>query len=52
MGFPYWISLFSECFKLAGWSGIRACFRFMTGDLVIDETIPKSYNFPVGGSNA
>lgn len=52
MGFSYWISLFSECFKLAGWSGIRACFRFMTGDLVLDETMLKSCNFPVGGSNA
>lgn len=52
MSFSNWISLFSACFKLAGWSGIKACFRFMTGDLVLDETTLKSCNFPVGGSNA
>lgn len=46
------IRLFYECFKLAGPAGLWACMRFMTGDLVLDETMLKSCNFPVGGSDA
>ena len=49
MGFSTWIRLYSECFKLAGWSGLKACFRFMSGDLKLDENTLKSCNFSEGG---
>lgn len=52
MGFLRQIPLFIECFKLAGPAGLKACFRFLTGDLKLDETKLKSCNFPVGGSDA
>ena len=51
MGFSNWIRIYSECFKLAGLSGLRACFRFMTGSLKLDENTLKSCNFPQGGSH-
>lgn len=49
MGFSYWISLFSECFKLSGLRGVKACFRFMIGDLKLDEINSKSSVFEAGG---
>ena len=48
MTFSRLICLYCECFKLAGWSGIKACFRFMTGSLKLDEDTLKSCNFPEG----
>ena len=48
MAFSYWIRLYFECFKLAGWSGLKSCFRFMSGDLKLDENTLKSSNFPEG----
>ena len=52
MGFFRQIPLFIECFKLAGLPGIKACFRFLTGALVLSETDVKSSVFSVGGSDA
>ena len=52
MAFSNWIRLYYECFKLAGWSGLKACFRFMTGSLKLDENIIKSCDFFNGGSHA
>lgn len=52
MGISHWFRLYSACFKVARWAGLRACFRFMTGALVLDEDTLKSCNFPVGGSDA
>ena len=46
------IPLFIECFKLAKWSGVRACFRFLTGALILEDLDMKSSVFPVGGSDA
>ena len=37
MGFLRQISLFIECFKLAGPAGLKACFRFFTGALILDD---------------
>lgn len=50
--FSNWFRLYFECFKLAGWSGLKACFRFMSGDLKLDEDPLKSCTFPEGGSHA
>ena len=52
MGFFRCIRLYSECFKLAGMSGIKACFRFLTGALIVDGLDPKSSDFMVGGFDA
>lgn len=46
------IPLFIECFKLAGMPGIKACFRFLTGALILEDLESKSSFFPVGGSDA
>lgn len=51
MGISSWFRLFSECFKLAGVSGIIACFRFLTGDLKLDYLDSKSLIFSVGVSD-
>lgn len=47
-----WIRLFSECYKLAGWSGVIACIKYLSGALVLDDSCPKSSDFLVGGSDA
>ena len=52
MGFLRQIPLFIECFKLAGPAGLKACFRFLTGTLILDDLDPKSSVFSVGGSDA
>lgn len=52
MGLFRSVPLFIECFKLAGIPGIKACFRFLTGSLIIEDLDPKSSIFPVGGSDA
>ena len=52
MGFLRQIPLFIECFKLGKWSGVRACFRFLTGALILEDLDMKSSVFPVGGSDA
>ena len=41
------IPLFIECFKLGKWSGVRACFRFLTGALILEDLDLKSSVFPV-----
>ena len=52
MGFFQWIKLYSVCFQMFSFRGLWLCFRFMIGDLKLDETMLKSCNFPVGGSDA
>ena len=52
MGFSSCFRLFFECFKLAGMSDIKACFRFLTGSLILDDLDPKSLVFQAGGSDA
>ncbi len=52
MGFIGSIRLFFECFRLAGTTGLIACFRFFTGSLKLSEIDLKSSGFPVGGSDA
>ena len=42
MGFFRKIPLFIECFKLAGLPGLKACFRFLTGSLILDDLDLKS----------
>ena len=49
MGFSFWIRLYSECFRLAGGFGLRACFRFMIGRLQLDDSVLKSCGLAVGG---
>lgn len=48
MGFFQWIKLYSACFQLSSFHGLLLCFRFMIGDLILDEITLKSCNFPVG----
>lgn len=51
MGFFRKIPLFIECFKLAGLPGLKACFRFLTGALILDDLDPNSSEL-VGVSDA
>lgn len=41
------IGLFSECFKLAGTSGLVACFKYYLGILRLDDSDPESLIFGV-----
>ena len=52
MGILYWITLFSECYKLAGWRGVKACAKYLCGALVLDDYEVKSSDFSPGGSDA
>ena len=52
MGIVFWLRLCFKCFRLAGWFGLKACFRFMTGRLQLPDSILRSYGFAVGGSDA
>ena len=48
MGIVSKIRLYSECFKLAGFSGVIACSKYLCGRLVLDELPLKSSDFSVG----
>ena len=37
VGLRFKIRLFSECFKLAGFTGARACAAFLSGRLQLDD---------------
>ena len=52
MRFFRWIALFSECYKLAGWRGVKACTKYLFGALVLDDYEVKSSDFSLGGSDA
>lgn len=42
MSFFQWIKLYSKCFRLQSFRGVRACFSFMTGSLKLDDSTLKS----------
>jgi len=48
MGLISKLRLFSECFKLAKFSGLIACAEYLSGHLVLDDLPSKSSDFPVG----
>lgn len=48
MGFIRVIRLFSECFKLAGVSGLIACAKYLTGVLKLQDLDQKSSVFLEG----
>ena len=52
MGVFHWVRLFYECWKIGHGTGLKACFRFMTGHLKLDENVLKSCNFPGGVPDA
>ena len=52
MGFFPTLRLFYECWKIGRGTGLKACFRFLTGRLKLDENILKSCNFPGGVPDA
>ena len=52
MRFVRWIGLFFECYKLAGWRGVKACAKYLSGALVLDDYEVKSSDFSLGGFDA
>ncbi len=46
------IGLFSECFRIAGITGLIACAKYLCGSISLPELDAKSSVFPVGGSDA
>ena len=52
MGFYSKIRLFSECFKIAGVSGLIACSKYLCGSLRLDHLDPKSSVLMGGASDA
>ena len=50
VGLRFKIHLFSECFKLAGFTGVRACVAYLSGRLKLDDLSEKSSVFPVGAA--
>ena len=47
--FLHWFGLFSECYKLAGWHGLKACAKYLCGALSLDDYEAKSSDFSMGG---
>lgn len=52
MSFLQKIRLISECFRLAGCFGLIAGVKYALGLLCLEETVPESSVFAVGGSDA
>lgn len=52
MGLCSKFRLFSECFKLAGFTGLKACAKYLCGALRLDHLDPKSSVFLGGVSDA
>jgi len=48
MGFISKLKLYSECFKLAGIEGVKACTAYFFGRLVLDDLILICSDFSVG----
>ncbi len=48
MGFLRIFGLFSECYKLAGCSGLIACAKYLCGALRLSDLDEKSSVFPDG----
>ena len=46
------IRLFRECFRLAGYTGLIACAKYLCGALQLDHLDPKSLNFTGGAADA
>ena len=42
VGLRFKIRLFSECFKLAGLTGVRACAAYLSGRLKLDDFTAES----------
>ena len=42
MGLFFKIRLFRECFRLAGYTGLIACAKYLCGLLPLDHLDPKS----------
>lgn len=47
-----WIRLFSECYKIAGFRGLKACAKYLFGLLQIDEYAEKVAEIYLGGYDA
>lgn len=52
MDFVRFIRLFSECYKIAGFDGVKACVKYLCGALILDDPGLKSSDFSLGGSDA
>lgn len=52
MRFIRWIRLFSECYKIAGLRGVKACAKYLCGVLQLDDSEVKSSDFSLGGCDA
>ena len=51
MGFRSKVSLFSECFRLAGFAGLVACAKYLSGALRLPEIELKSSGLLLGDSH-
>ena len=52
MSLRFKIRLFRECFRLAGVTGLKACFKYLCGALPLDPLDPKSSVLLGGVSDA
>lgn len=43
------IRLFSACYRLAGFSGLIACAKYLCGALTLDDFTSDSSDFALGG---
>ena len=48
MGFISKLKFYSECFKLAGFDGLKACAAYLSGRLVLEDFPKKSSDISVG----
>ena len=52
MSLRFKIRLFRECFRLAGYTGLIACAKYLCGLLPLDHLDPKTSVFQGGVSDA
>lgn len=45
MRFRFWIGLFSECYKIAGWRGLKACAKYLCGLLEVEDFPRENIDF-------
>ncbi len=52
MGFVSLFRLFRECFRIAGFTGLTACAKYLCGGCQLPDLDVKSSVFPGGVSDA
>lgn len=44
-----WIGIFTECYRLAGFRGVKACAKYLFGQLELDDYAEKCLEFYLDG---